>query len=220
MQFIHFIILPLIVITYSILLQKCFTKDEFIQYYKVYFLGLIAGLLILFILSFIEPFFYYSAHYFTILIKSIFVYGIIFTLFTAIALLIFFHLGKNVKHSNSWSLVSTLSFSYISGIYTIINILECNTGNYPDYLIHYFVFIPFLLFVSIIIGLGLYNYINDYGIFKKIIWIIITIVITISSFSAYYFLTFYNLIYQYIYLLLFLGLFLIFEFNDFRAFRR
>ena len=139
MQFIHFIILPLMVFIFSILLQKCFNRDEFIQYYKVYLLGLIAGLLILFIFHFIDPFFYGAAHYFTILIKSIFVYGILFTLFTAIALLTFFHLGKNIRHTDSWSLVSILSFSYISGIYTIINIYECNTGNYPDYLIHYFV---------------------------------------------------------------------------------
>ncbi len=220
LQFIHFIILPLMVFIFSVLLQKSFNRDEFIQYYKVYLLGLIAGLLILFIFHLIDPVFYQSAHYFTILIKSIFVYGILFTLLTVVVLLTFFHFGKNIKHSDSWSLVSILSFSYISGIYTIINIYESNTGNNPDYLIHYFAFIPFLLFVSLIIGLGLYNYINEYRIYLKIIWVFITIVIIILSFSSYYFLIFYNFIYQYIYLLLFVGLYMIFEFNDFKAFRK
>ncbi len=219
MQFVHFIILPLLVLGFSILLQNWLNREEFIQYYKLYFLGLIVGLLIIFIFKIINPFFYGAAKYLTILIKTISVNGIFFTLFSVIILFSFFHIGKNIKFTDSWSLTSLLSFSYISGIYTVINIQECNTETYPDYIIHYLAFIPLILFVSLILGAGLYRMIYHFTIFIKILWATLTILVLILSFTGYYFLTFYNYDYKFIFLLLFIGLYIIFELYDFKSFR-
>ncbi|MBN1216204.1 MAG: hypothetical protein JXA99_12285 [Candidatus Lokiarchaeota archaeon] len=219
MQFIHFIILPSLILSFSILLQNWLNKEEFIQYYKLYFMGIVIGLLILFIFKFINPFFYGAAKYLTILLKTLFVNGIFFTLFTVIILFSFFYIGQNIKHSGSWSLTSILSFSYISGIYTMINIQECNNGNYPDYIIHYFSFIPLILFASLILGAGLYRIIYHFEIYLKILWSILIILILIISFTSYYFLTFYNYYYKYIFLLLFSGMYVIFELTDFKSFR-
>ena len=219
MQFIHFVIFPLLILSFSILLQNWLNKEEFIQYYKLYFLGIIIGFIILFILKFINPFFYGAIKYYTILLKTFFINGILFTLFTTLILITFFQIKQNIKFINSWSLTSILSFSYLSGIYTVINIQECFTDNFPDYLIYYLVFIPFILFNSMILGFGIYRFYYDFEIYKKILWIILTTLILVSSFTGFYFLIFYNFYYKYIFTLLFIGLYIIFEINDFKSFR-
>lgn len=219
MQFIHFIFLPLLILAFSIFLQKWLNREEFIQFYKLYFIGIIAGFIILLILKFINPFFYGTAKYYTVLIKTLTANGILFSIFIIIVLFLFFQFNQNIKYTNSWSLTSILSFSYISGIYTVIDIQECLTDNYPDYLTYYLIFIPLILFISLVSGFGVYRFFYDFKIYKKILWLILIIPVIISAFTGYYFVMFYNFYYKYIFLLLFGGLYIIFEFADFKLFR-
>jgi hypothetical protein len=219
LQFIHFIILPLFILGFSIILQNWLNREEFIQYFKLYFIGLLIGIIILIILNFTNPIFYGAAKYYTILLKTLFTKGLLFTIFTLVLLLLYFHINDNIKFTNCWSLTSIISFSFLSGIYTVINIQECLTDNFPDYLTFYLIFIPLIFFASLILGLGIYRFFYHFEVYIKILWLILIVFILIISFAGYYFLTFYNFYYKYIYILLFLGIYLIFEFNDFKSFR-
>lgn len=218
MNIIHILIVPAMVLAFSIIIQDNFSQNDFFNYYKIYLFGILAGIIYAFLSSVIEMPFQGSAYIYSIITKSI-LRGILITLLTAAGLFILIEFFSEKNIYSSWSIASIFSFSYITGIYTIINIREIALNEYPSYLTPYLAFIPFLLVSSIIIGAALYLIVDSYNIIIKILWALLFTLITVMVIAVYNFLFFYGYIYIYLFIILFAILAAVFDLVDFKNFR-
>jgi hypothetical protein len=219
MQFLHITLLPSVIFILSIVLQFWFNKDEFFEFYKLYFLGIAAGIVFLIVSSFFNGIFAYSANHTTVFLRSLIIDGFLFTGIFCTA--IYFIFDLLVKHSmtSTWSLTSILCFSYVSGLYTSINISGALNNVYPTNILLYISLFALMIFISLILGIGLPNFMDAYDLFKKILWGIFTIGIIMIVLTAYNYLLFYNYSYHYL-IILVTGVFLVFfEVHDFKLFR-
>ncbi|MBN2544395.1 MAG: hypothetical protein JXB50_01275 [Spirochaetes bacterium] len=220
MQFVHFVIMPFVIFIFSIVLHYWLDQKEFNQFLKIYFFGIAAGIIIAFVHSFFKFTFIYSANYISILIKSLFFDGIFVSLFMIFTLYIIFDKILGIQLTINWSLTSIMIFSFVSGIYSVINIREVFTNSYPESLFIYFSFFPYLFFITLVLGLGIPNYIDSYDLFNKVLWAAFTIGITVVVSMLYNFLRFYNFWEHYLIAVPFIVIAVFFEIIDFKDFRR
>lgn len=220
MQFVHFVILPFIIFIFSVVLHYWLDQKEFNQFLKMYFLGIAAGLIITIIQSVFKFTFTYSANYISILLKSLFFDGVFVSLFIIVTLYFIFDKILGIQLTINWSLTSIMIFSYISGIYTVININEVLAGSYPETLFIYFSFFPYILFITLVLGIGIPNYIDSYDLLDKVLWAVFSIGITLIVSAIYSYLRFYNFWEHYLIAVLFIVIAIFFEIYDFRDFRR
>jgi MFS family permease len=212
--------MPSIVIIISIILQKWLDKDEFIEFFKIYGIGLVTGILLSIIFGIINNFFKFKVHYLTIILKAMFLDGLLFSLIICVS---FFYINKlfmKLNSSLSWINASIYSFAFVSGIYSIINIVQSMNRDYPDNPFYYIPFLSLIFFVSILIGLLGPKFLDEYSLLKKILWAALLIISLTLTFSIFYFLNFYNYIYIYLFIVPFGVLVVFFEINEFRYFRR
>jgi len=220
LQFVHFVILPFIIFIFSVVLHYWLDQKEFNQFLKMYFLGIAAGLIITIIQSVFKFTFTYSANYISILLKSLFFDGVFVSLFIIVTLYFIFDKILGIQLTINWSLTSIMIFSYISGIYTVININEVLAGSYPETLFIYFSFFPYILFITLVLGIGIPNYIDSYDLLDKVLWAVFSIGITLIVSAIYSYLRFYNFWEHYLIAVLFIVIAIFFEIYDFRDFRR
>lgn len=220
MQFVHFVILPFIIFIFSIVLHYWLDQKEFNQFLKIYFLGIAAGLIITIIQSIFKFTFTYSANYISILLKSLFFDGAFVSLFIIVTLYFIFDKILGIQLTINWSLTSIMIFSYISGIYTVININEVLGGSYPESLFIYFSFFPYILFITLVLGIGIPNYIDSYDLLDKVLWAAFSIGITLIISALYSYLRYYNFWEHYLIAVFFIVIAVFFEIYDFRDFRR
>lgn len=219
MQIVHFIILPFIIFTLSVILQQWLSQEEFNDFYIFYFIGILIGLVIIFILSFINPIFLRTANHLSIFIKSFFVNGLLYTSFIVFTLYILVEKILNSNFTNSWSMATVLSFSFIMGIFSIIFIMQGLSDGYPSSLLLYVSYLSILLFLSLIISFGLTHYIDAFSIVSKILWALFTFGVPIILLTIYNYLIFYNYIWHFFSIVLFIGFYIFFEIDDFKLFR-
>jgi MFS family permease len=211
--------MPSIVIIISIILQKWLDKDEFIEFFKIYGIGLVTGILLSIIFGIINNFFKFKVHYLTIILKAMFLDGLLFSLIICVS---FFYINKlfmKLNSSLSWINASIYSFAFISGTYSIINIVQSMNRDYPDNPLYYIPFFSLIFFVSMLIGLLGPKFLEEYDLLKKILWAVLLITSLTLTFSVFYFLNFYNYIYIYLFIVPFGVLVVFFEINEFRYFR-
>ena len=220
MQVLHFTIIPSVALIFSIILQYWLTKKEFVQYFKMYLLGLIAGILIFIIFSFFNTFFLRSAHHLTIFFKSLFIDGLLFSVLICVSLYFIYVFLVQIILTATWSMTSILSFAYLSGIYTTIHIIQSISGNFPNSPVVYISFISFLFFISLILGIGIPHFFDSYEMYKKILWAMFSIGILAVSFLIYSYLIFYNYYLHYFFIAAFVILLIFFEKFDFKYFRQ
>lgn len=220
MYFIHLLLMPVIFFIISIFLQNWLSKNEFIEIYKIYFLGIAIGLVTSLISYLLSPIYFYSAYKLTIFLKSIFIDGLLFIMVIGVSLYYIFRYIIKLNISPNFSFLTIMIFSFICGLYTFINFTEAISNNYPDYLSNYLPFLSYIILISIIIGFGYFKYLEAYDTYLKIFWVLIAAILFIVISSIYQYLKFYNSLYQY--LLIFPAgiLFFIFEVFDFRYFRK
>jgi len=214
------VILPFIIFIFSVVLHYWLDQKEFNQFLKMYFLGIAAGLIITIIQSVFKFTFTYSANYISILLKSLFFDGVFVSLFIIVTLYFIFDKILGIQLTINWSLTSIMIFSYISGIYTVININEVLAGSYPETLFIYFSFFPYILFITLVLGIGIPNYIDSYDLLDKVLWAVFSIGITLIVSAIYSYLRFYNFWEHYLIAVLFIVIAIFFEIYDFRDFRR
>ena len=219
MQFAHIMFIPGLFFISSLVLQRWMEKNAFTNIIKLYLIGIAAGLVIDLILSLFNPIFDSKPHHMTIFLKSIIIDGFLFSSLIIVSLYFAIDFFCDISINLDWSMTSLLSASYIFGIYTVVDILQAFSVNYPGNFFQYLSLIPFLLTVSLIIGFGIPKYMDSFGIAEKIIWAVFTIVIPAVLFTVYSYLKFYNYIEQYLIIIPFISLALIFEIKDFKYFR-
>ena len=219
MPFLHLTILPSIIIILSIILCNWLKKEQFLQYFKIYLLGILAGIIICIVFSFFKTIFAGSAHHLTILIKSLLIDGLLFSVLFSISLYFIFNFILDVKLTSTWSITSIMIFAYLGGIYTLLNIVGTFTRDHPDNSLIYFSFIAFLLYISIISGMGFCKFFDSYKIINKVLWAILFIGILSLSFAIYNYLMFYNYYEHYFFIAVFIIISIFFEIFDFKLFR-
>jgi len=212
--------MPVIFFIVSIFLQSWLSKNEFIHIYKMLIFGIAAGALISILTELLSSIYFYSAYQLTILLKSIFIDGLLYIVIISASLYYIFNYLIKTSISANYSLISIMVFSFICGIFTFINFKEAASNIYPDYLFNYFSFLSYILLISFIIGFGYFKYVETYGIYIKIFWIFLTIIlfITVSVFFNYY--KFYNSIFQYLLIIPAAVAYFFFEIFEFRYFRK
>ena len=216
---VHFIIMPLIIFGFSLLLQNWVGKSEFAQFYKMFAIGIAAGIIIHFIFSIISPFFLGKSHFITVLIKSIFIDGLLFSLLLLVSLHFAIEFFLDISLSFNWSMTAVVTFGYIGGIFTFLNIMQGFSGEVPGTLLEYIPYLSVILIVSILTGFFLPKYSDSFELWKKIIWAIIIILISTVLFGGLCFAKFYNFYEQYFIIVLLVPVLVIFEIADFRTFR-
>jgi hypothetical protein len=204
----------------SIILHDLFNQKEFTYFIKIYFFGLIAGIILSLIYGFLNQFFVGKAAHFTILLKSLFIDGILLTLLISGSLYYILNFILDLSASSSWSISTIMIFTYLSGVFTVSNIFESLNNNYFNNLLDFLTFLSLLLFVSMILGFGLPNFIDAYELFKKILWCFFVISILIVSFGFYYYEKFYFSNLQYYIIIPSIILTGIFGYFDFKYFLR
>jgi len=145
--------------------------------------------------------------------------GLLFSLIICVS---FFYINKlfmKLNSSLSWINASIYSFAFISGTYSIINIVQSMNRDYPDNPLYYIPFFSLIFFVSMLIGLLGPKFLEEYDLLKKILWAVLLITSLTLTFSVFYFLNFYNYIYIYLFIVPFGVLVVFFEINEFRYFR-
>jgi len=219
MAFLHIFILPLIIFLFSLFLQKWFDKDEFYYFFLIFFVGLLAGIVFSIILGIVDSFYIGTANHFSIFFKSLIFNGIIFTIFIFFTfhLTLDFFLDMSIKLD--WSNTTIYSFSFLSGIFTVIHFFQAISKESPANPLVYFSFIPLLIIVSIIIGFGLPKFLNSYYLNDKIKWASLILGITSISLTVYFYLKFYDYLYQYLLLLVSGAFIYYFEKLEFKKFR-
>jgi hypothetical protein len=116
-------------------------------------------------------------------------------------------------------MTSFLAVSYIAGIYTVINIIQAFSTDYPGSFLIYISLIPFLLLVAMIIGFGIPKYLDAYDLIEKIIWGCFSIGLPAICFTVYAYLRFYNYPEHYLFIIPFAGIASLFEIKEFKYFR-
>lgn len=220
MPFVHITLLPFITVIFLIYLHNLLSEKEFIQYLKIFACGLLIGLVINIIFAIINYIFLYSAHHLTIFLKSLFFDGLLFSVIVCVTIYLIYNNIVDIKLTSNWAISSIMSFSYISGIYTVTNIAETLSKKYPDTLLMYFSIIPFIIFISLILGLGTQNYFDSYLLLNKILWSAFTISSLTASLMIYNYLRFYNYNEHYFVIIIFTILFIVFEIREFSYFRK
>ena len=218
MNILHVLIVPALTLAFSIIIQDNFSQNDFFNYYKVYIFGILAGIIYAFLSFIIEIPFNGSAFFYSVITKSI-LRGLLITILMAVGLFILVEFFSEKNIYSSWSIASIFCFSFITGIYTVINIREVAINEYPNYPISYLAFTPFLLFLSIIAGAALYIIVDSYNIIIKILWTLLFSIITVTVIATYNFLFFYGYIYIYLFIILFAILAALFDLIDFKNFR-
>jgi hypothetical protein len=219
MQFVHIIIFPLLIFVFSFLLQKWMDKNAFSNFYKLYFIGIVSGIIIHLIMSIFNPIFDSKPHHMIIFFKSLFIDGILFSVLLTVTLYFVIDFFCDISLNLDWPMTSLLSLAYISGIYTVFNIIQALSINFPDSFLFYFSYIPFLLLISIVIGFGIPRYLDAYDLIEKIIWGAFTVGIPSVCFTLYSYLRFYNYAEHYLFILPFIGIAAVFELKEFKDFR-
>jgi hypothetical protein len=219
MQFLHIIIVPLLIFILSLFLQNWTDKNSFSAFYKIFFIGIIAGIIINLILAIFQPIFAGKPHHMTVFYKSLFIDGFLFTSIFIVSFYLVLDFFCDISISLDWPMTSILSIAYLGGIFTVINIIEAFSIRFPDSILYYFSMIPFLLLISMITGFGIPKYLDAYGINEKILWGLFTIGIPFICFIIYSYLRFYNYIEYYLFIIPFGCLAAVFEFREFKYFR-
>lgn len=219
MPFIHFALMPSIFIILSITLHYWLDQKEFNQYFKIFFLGLAFGFIIIFLNFILKSLYIHSAHFLTILLKSLFIDGILFSVLLAVSLYFIFDRVLGIQLTITWSLTSIMIFSYLLGAFSVINTVEILTDLYPDTLLFYFCYLPMILLVTLILGFGIPKFMDELDLLYKIIWAVFSIGIPIIIFAFFYIMKFYNNPLIYLINIPFIAAAVLFEIYDFKQFR-
>ncbi len=218
MPFLHFSLVPSIVIILSIFMQSWISKDEFIDFFKIYAFGVLTGILVSIIFFFINKIFINSANYIILLLKSLFIDGLLFSIIISVCFYFILKLFVS-SMSFSWFFASLLSFSFLCGIFSAINIIECFSHDYPNNPLNYLPYISLLLFISMFSGFGFPKFSDAFDLFKKILWAGLCILVLSVCFGFYKYLGYYNNLYQYLFILPLIVIAVIFDRFEFKYIR-
>jgi len=219
LSFLHISILPSVLIIFLIIAEKWISKEDYINFFKFFLSGIISGILLCIIFHFINSFYNGSAHYITILIKSLVIDGLLFSL-SLLSLLFIVIKFFSSYNSFTWTEGSILSFFYITGVYFIVNITHTFIKETPNSILHYLLYIPYIIFISIITGLSLQKYFDSFEIYKKILWSIFAVSVLTITIAFYTFFNFFNSTIKYALILPIIVIFFIFELIDFKYYRK
>lgn len=219
MQFLNIVIVPSFILILSVILQFWISGKEFSDYYKLFVFGILSGIAILVINSFLKFIYEGSAHHLTIFLKVLLIDGFLFSGLICIGLFFIYTKFMDLTITSTWSMTTVMTFSYIAGIMTSINFYQSINGIYPNSPLIYFSLFSFLIFISMIIGIGLPQFIDSYEISKKILWGIFTIGILTISITIYSYLRFYDYYEHYFFIAVFAIMAVFFEIFDFKMFR-
>ena len=89
--------MPVIIFISTVFLQSWLSKNEFIEIYKIYFIGIIIGLVTSLLSYILSPIYFYSAYKLTILIKTIIIDGLLFIVVIGVSL---YYIFKNLIKLN------------------------------------------------------------------------------------------------------------------------
>jgi len=220
LPFIHSILFPAIIFIISIILHYWLDQKEFKQFIKIFFIGIAAGIIITVFQDAVKGLYMYSSNPVSVLIKSFLYDGIFISLFIIISLYFLFDKVLGIQLTINWSLTSIIIFSYICGIYTVINIAQVHDKLYPENFLFYFSYLPYICFITLILGLGIPNFIDAYNLLNKILWAVFTIGITIIASALYNFYVYYNYLEHYLIIIPFAAAAFAFEMLDFKDFRK
>lgn len=217
MPFLHIAVYPALFLVFSLIIQTFLNKKEFIALFKIYLLAVIFAFAFIIAAVFLEPYFAHSAHILTVLLKSLTIYGILFSLILLISHLIIIN-SILAKLSLSWTLLSIFSLVNLLGFFTTINIFDVAFHNTPNSPLIYTIQIPVFISLALATGICLLHYDDNYSVIKKILWIAVSFVIVTVVITGYTFLTYYNFIFQYLLIIPAIVLFIIFNIIDFKYF--
>ncbi len=219
MPFLHFFIFPLTFFVIMIILQQWINDEEFSQMFKLYGIGLLVGLGIKIFFSFFSPIFDGKAHHFIIFIKSLLFDGLLFSIIIIVSFYILIDFLSDLSISQNWFWLTFFFLSYIFGIFTTINAIESYNSFYPNSPLFYLCFIPFIILISFMAGLGIFLFMENYNIILKVVIAFLTILFVSIFFMVFSYLRFYDY-YEYFYFLIPFTIFaIIFEIKEFRHIR-
>jgi hypothetical protein len=199
MIFLNFIIIPVLLFLLSVFIQRWFDKDEFINYFKIILVGIVAGIIINIIFGIINIFLAGRANHLTVFFKSLFIDGILFTLILSLSFLFVLDFFLDMHIILDWFKGTVFAAAYLGGIFLVTNIVDSFTGNYPASVLIYLSKIPFLCLITLILGFGIPKFMDAYELVEKILYSISTLVIIIICFTIFNYLNFYDYIYQYLF---------------------
>jgi hypothetical protein len=220
MIFLNLIIVPLLIAILSVYLQSHLEKDEFINFFKVLFIGLVAGVILNIVTGFFTPLFEGKANFIVIGLKSLFIDGVLFSAIIVITFYFVLDFFVDMGIRIDWAMTTIFSVGYLGGIYTVLNIVETCNKNFPANPLMYLSFFSVLIIVSIVIGYGIPRYLDSYDTKDKSTWVLFTIGIPALCFMFYSFFKFYDMIFQYIFVIILIPVVIIFEKNEFELFRK
>jgi hypothetical protein len=220
MQILHFLIMPFMIFFFSVVLQLWLDSDEFTQFYKLVGLGILAGIIVRIISSFFAPLFAGRAHFVTVLLDSFLISGLLYSMLISAAFwfLLHFHIGH--KLTLTWSMTAVSAMGFLGGVTTINNILDAMGGNYPNSPLFYTAYIPVLLIFAIVTGFGLPKFMDNYELWKKILWGVFCVALPAITMGAFEFLHFFNYAWVYLAAAVLVPVAVLFEMFDFKVFRQ
>lgn len=216
MELFHVLIIPLMLIFISFLLQEAMVKNDFFQFYKMFFQGLLSGLLINFIIQNINKLYEARANFNAILFKSIIFDGLLFALLAIAALYFMIDYFNDMSLNLEWSSCTLFAFSFLCGIYTTKHLFQALSGTIPHSMSIYISLICFIFFLAMVIGFGLPKFLEAMELPGKILWAALTIIITTLALSGYSYVTFYQYNWHLLSIGAFTALFGVFFFVDFK----
>lgn len=220
MGFLHVFLIPSIFFICSIIFHLWIDQKEFNQMMKIFSMGIASGLIMRFFYGISDIFFRFAAKPTSIILKSFIFDGLIFSIIIIFSLYIIFYYILGIQLTVTWSLTSIMIFAFLSGFYSIINMLESLKSIHPNSVFYYFYFFSYLLTVSIILGFGIPNYLDSTEFFEKFLWAFFSFGLTILISTLFAYFKFYQSIWQLLIVVMFIITAALFEFFDFKDFRK
>lgn len=218
MELFHILIIPLVLIFISFLLQEAMVKDDFFQFFKLFFMGIVSGLAINFVISSIDRLYETRANFMTILIKSSLFDGLLFAILLIVSFYIVIEYFSDITVTLDWSSCTVFAFSYFCGVYTTKHLFEILRGELPHSMTLYLSLFCFLFFIAMIVGFALPKFKEASDNIGKALWAAPTLLLSAAAFSAYSFLTFYGYAWHLAAIGAFAVLFVVFFIVDFKSY--
>lgn len=220
MLFFHISIVPIVFFIFTLFFHKWLDQKEFNQAIKIFFIGLLEGLTILIFNKISNFIFKYSANPLSIFIKCTILDGIIFSLITILFLYFSIVHILGIQITVTWSLTSVMIYSFLSGVYSLINFFEAVKGFYPNSVIYYLYLFSYLFLISIILGFGIPNFLDSLEWHDKILWLLFSfgLIFLLSTFFSFF--KFYESKWLLLLPLAFIITFIFFDIYDFKYFRK
>ncbi len=192
MYFIHSIILPFLFILFVYLLHKKNYDGWLLDVLKLFGLGFVFGLLINFIMGIVNSFFVGIAYPPTVAVKLFINYSIFFSALYLVSY--YFIVNYLIETGNLLDkvLLFTFNFSYLSGVFSYLNIVQVFNIEIPNIPFYQVSSISFILLVSIILGVVSINFLEALDFKGKGLYFGLNFLILSILMVSYHYLLFFN----------------------------